>query len=77
MNGYSAGLEPADRCRAINDHLRDARDALRVVNATAKTACDLGEHKLQREAEDCAARLVAVIEQLQEESAACERQRSG
>lgn len=72
----TAGLEPADTSGA-DDPLRCLRDALALFNRTAKEACDLGEHKLQREAEDAAARLVGQIEALQADFAARERLRSG
>lgn len=72
MNGDSTGLEPADSSGA-GDPGRRWRDALTVFNQTAKTACDLGEHKLQREAEDAAARAVGVIEALNREAALAAR----
>lgn len=60
MNGNSTGLEPADAGSAAAN-IERWRRALTLFNETAKAACDCGEHKLQREAEDAAARAVGVI----------------
>jgi len=72
-----AGDEPAVAGSPddLEQCLGHAREAFRVFNATAKAACDLGEHKLQREAEDAAARIVGAIQQYEEALAARERQR--
>lgn len=61
MNGRTAGHEPTDT-RSEADPLGGLREALSLFNRAAKAACDLSEHKLQREAEDAAGRLVARIE---------------
>lgn len=55
--------------------LRRAQDLLSRWNATAKEACDRGEWKLQREAEDAAGRLFSHIQTLQRQAE--EGQRSG
>jgi len=72
----ATGLEPAESSGA-DDPLQCLRDALTLFQRTAKEACDLGEHKLQREAEDASARLVGQIEAVQADLAARERLRSG
>jgi signal transduction histidine kinase len=77
MDGSSttAGLESADAGRASDAEQR-LRDALRIFQATALTACALSEHKLQREAEDASARLFQRIQEEIERKEAEERQRS-
>lgn len=72
MHGDSAGVESADT-RGASDTVRQWRDALSAFNAAAKAAHDLGEHKLQREAEDAAARCISGIEILEAARAARER----
>jgi len=72
MNGDSTGLVATD-ASSPRDPVQRWRDALATFNATAKAACDVGEHKLQREAEDAAARCIGEIER--EEGEARERLR--
>ena len=69
----AAGVEPADP-RSTDDPVRCLRNALTVFNACAKEACDIGEGKLQREAEDACARLIGRIEALEKDLAARERE---
>jgi len=78
MNGtdHPTGVEPAD-ASSTDDPVRCFRRALTLFNETAKEACDLGEYKLQREAEDAAARCIGRIETLEKDLAARERLRSG
>lgn len=76
MNGNSTGLESADPSRTEHA-LGRIRNALTLFNETAKTACDLSEHKLQREAEDAAGRLFVQVEQLERQLALHERRVDG
>lgn len=76
MNGNDpAGVESANPSSEGNP-LSGLRDALTLFQRAAKEACDLGEYKLQREAEDASARLVGQIEAVQADWAARERLRS-
>lgn len=79
MHGSSTGVVATDPRGPdyLESCLRDAHEALRVFNAAAKAACDIGEHKLQREAEDAAGRLVAVIEALKQEARATRKRLAG
>lgn len=61
MNGDTARLEPANR-GSPTDLEQRWREALRCFNAAAKAAADVGEHQLQRLAEDAAARAIGWIE---------------
>lgn len=72
-----AGDEPAVASSAddLEQCLRDAREALSVFNATAALACRIGEHKLQREAEDATARLFTCVTAFEQQLATRERQR--
>jgi len=74
MYGNTAGVEPAD-ARSQGDPVRQYRDALTLFNETAKAACDIHEHKLQREAEDAAARCIREIGRLEKEAREGERRR--
>lgn len=69
MYGDSTGLESAD-ASSTDDPERCLREALRIFQACAAEAALIGEHKLQREAEDAAARckgqLEAVIRSFEE-----------
>jgi len=72
----TAGLEPANPGGEDDSRERGLRDALRLFQEAAAAACTLGEHKLQREAEDAAARLFAQIRQEIEAAETRERLRS-
>jgi len=72
VHGDSTGLVIADTS-SETDHLQRLRSALGVFQQAAKAACDLDESKLQREAEDAAARCISRI--TIEEGQARERQR--
>jgi len=73
-DGSTTGLVSTD-ASSEDDPLRRIRDALTLFNATAKAACDLSEHQLQRVAEDAAARCVGFIETVERQRALEERQR--
>lgn len=75
-DGNTTGLVPTDAGSA-DDPLRRVRDALTLFNQTAKTACDLSEHQLQRVAEDAAARCVSFITNVEKQRALEERLRGG
>lgn len=74
MNGSTAGLVATD-ASSEDDPLERIRHALTLFNQTAKTACDLSEHQLQRVAEDAAARCVGFIDKVERQRAIEERQR--
>lgn len=76
MYGESAGVEPADSSSEGNP-LVGLYAALRSFQETAKHACDLGEHKLQREAEDASARCIAHIKTIHRAFEEGERCREG
>lgn len=60
MHGGTTGLEPTDSSSPVDPVWR-RRHALGVFREAAQEAEWLGEHKLQREAEDAQARLVGEI----------------
>lgn len=64
MNGHTAGLESDDPSGKIHHQLRVWRNACSAFNLAALAACTVGEHQLQRLAEDAAARAISEVEKL-------------
>jgi len=73
-DGNTTGLGATD-ASSEDDPLKRIREALTLFNATAKAACDLSEHQLQRVAEDAAARCVSFIETVERQREIEERKR--
>lgn len=62
MNGNPAGLVSANTS-GESDFVKRRRIALTAFNECAAAAAQVGEWKLQREAEDAAARCIGAIQQ--------------